>query len=131
MKTDETVAKIIQNEQQRQLKTINLIASENYASPAIKEALGSVFTNKYSEGYPGKRYYPGNEFVDEIETLAQERTLKLFGIDSGDWFVNVQPYSGSPANFAVYSAILNKDDTALGMSLSAGGHLTHGHKVSA
>ena len=130
MKTDETVAKIIQNEQQRQLKTINLIASENYASPAIKEALGSVFTNKYSEGYPGKRYYPGNEFVDEIETLAQERALKLFGVADSDWKVNVQPYSGSPANFAVYSAILNAGDTALGMGLSAGGHLTHGHKAS-
>ncbi|MDP4010277.1 MAG: serine hydroxymethyltransferase [Candidatus Spechtbacteria bacterium] len=130
MKTDETVAKIIQNERQRQLKTINLIASENYASPAVKEALCSVFTNKYSEGYPGKRYYPGNEFVDEIETLAQERALKLFGVADSDWKVNVQPYSGSPANFAVYSAILNEGDTALGMSLSAGGHLTHGHKVS-
>ncbi|MEX2145063.1 MAG: serine hydroxymethyltransferase [Candidatus Spechtbacterales bacterium] len=127
---DDVVKKIIKKEEQRQSETINLIASENYISGAVKEAVGSVFTNKYSEGYPGKRYYPGNEFVDEMEKLAAERALKLFDIEDKNWFVNVQPYSGSPANFAVYSALLEKEDVALGMSLASGGHLTHGHKVS-
>lgn len=122
--------KIHKLEKKRQLETVNLIASENYASQEVREASSSVFMNKYSEGYPGKRYYPGNEYIDAIETLAQNRALSLFSIDNSDWSVNVQPYSGSPANFAVYGALLDKDDTALGMALSTGGHLTHGHKAS-
>ncbi|MDX1607893.1 MAG: serine hydroxymethyltransferase [Candidatus Spechtbacterales bacterium] len=129
-KTDPAVADINKSEEERQLETINLIASENYVSPAVREASSSVFTNKYSEGYPRKRYYPGNEYVDEVEELAQKRALEVFGIENSSWAVNVQPYSGSPANFAVYTALLSEQDIALGMKLASGGHLTHGHKVS-
>jgi glycine hydroxymethyltransferase len=110
---------------------INLIASENYVSKDVLDALGSELTNKYAEGYPGRRYYGGQIFVDKIETLAQERALKLFGLSDSSWSVNVQPLSGSPANLAVYTALVPQGGKIMGMSLSNGGHLTHGHKVSA
>lgn len=118
-------------EKARQKKVINLIASENYVSQDVLEALGSEFTNKYAEGYPGKRYYGGNSIVDKVEKLAQLRALKLFGLSDKKWHVNVQPLSGSPANLAVYTALVPKGGKIMGMSLSHGGHLTHGHKVSA
>jgi len=114
---------LIALEEKRQAETINLIPSENYPSVAVRRAVGSVLMNKYSEGYPGRRYYQGNEYIDEIENLAIERAKKLFGVPRA----NVQPYSGSPANAAVYFALLDPGDTILGMSLAAGGHLTHGH----
>lgn len=125
-KVDPKVAQIIKKEEVRQERVINLIASENYTSKAVREALGSVFTNKYSEGYPLKRYYGGNEFVDEVETLAQERAKKLFGVN----FANVQGYSGSPANLAIYFALAEVGDTIMGLSLPSGGHLTHGWGVN-
>lgn len=127
---DTEISKIHSQEEKRQLETINLIASENYVSSSIRQAMATVFTNKYSEGYPKARYYPGNKYIDELEILCQNRALNLFEVSKVKWGVNVQPYSGSPANFAVYSALLEKNDIALGMSLSSGGHLTHGHKVS-
>lgn len=114
------------DEKQRQEETLSLIASENATSQAILDAAGSVLTNKYSEGYPHQRYYGGNEVVDQIETTAQELAKKLFNAEH----VNVQPYSGSPANMAIYFALLDFGDTVMGMSLPHGGHLTHGHKVS-
>src|SRR6187455_414632 len=116
----------LQNERQRQEDHIELIASENYVSPRVLEAQGSVLTNKYAEGYPGKRYYGGCEFVDVAESLAIERAKKLFGAD----YANVQPHSGSQANAAAYLALINPGDTILGMSLDHGGHLTHGAKVN-
>lgn len=128
---DPQVAAINDAEETRQLETLAFIPSENYTSPAVREASASVFTNKYSEGYPGARYYPGNEQVDNIEILAQQRALSLFGLSENEWGVNVQPHSGSPANLAIYKALLSKEDVALGMSLSHGGHLTHGYKASA
>lgn len=117
---------LIQQETKRQANTIRLIASENYASPEILTALGSSLTNKYSEGYPQSRYYEGQEFIDQIELIAIENAKNLFQTK----FTNVQAYSGSPANLAVYFALLNPNDTILGLALSSGGHLTHGHKVS-
>ena len=123
---DAELFKAIVDEARRQEEHIELIASENYASPRVMEAQGSVLTNKYAEGYPGKRYYGGCEFVDVAETLAIERAKKLFGAD----YANVQPHSGSQANAAVFMALLNPGDTVLGMSLSDGGHLTHGSKVN-
>jgi glycine hydroxymethyltransferase len=128
---DTQIKKLLETEKKRQKSVINLIASENIVSKDVMEALGSELTNKYSEGYPGHRYYGGNEVVDKIELLAQERALKLFKLDSKKWSVNVQPLSGSPANLAVYTALVPKDEKIMGMSLSHGGHLTHGHKVSA
>jgi glycine hydroxymethyltransferase len=116
----------IENESRRQEEHIELIASENYASPRVLEAQGSVLTNKYAEGYPGKRYYGGCEFVDIAENLAIERAKELYGAD----YANVQPHSGSQANAAVYMALLEPGDTVLGMSLAHGGHLTHGAKVN-
>ena len=127
--TDSKLARLIEDETKRQQTTLNLIPSENYVSLAVREALGSVLTNKYSEGYPGKRYYGGNEVVDKIEVLAQERARKIFGLGE-EWQANVQPYSGSPANLAVYYALLERGDTVMGMSLPFGGHLTHGWKVN-
>lgn len=127
---DKKIQKLIKLEQKRQKETINLIASENFVSKDVLEALGSELTNKYSEGYPGRRYYPGNQYYDEIENLAKERALNLFGLNPEEWAVNVQPYSGSPANFEVYAALMNPNDTLMGMALSSGGHLTHGHHVS-
>lgn len=129
-KSDPALARLIAAERDRQRTTIDLIPSENFASPAILELLGSPLTNKYSEGYPGKRYYPGNRFYDAIELLAQARALKAFRLSSTHWAANVQPYSGSPANIAIYSALMDIGDTFLGMALAAGGHLTHGHQVS-
>ena len=124
--TDPEINSIIEKEEHRQQSTINLIASENYTSHAIMEATGSVLTNKYAEGYPGKRYYAGCEFVNEVETLAIERCKKLFNAEHA----NVQPHAGSQANFSVYTSILKPGDTIMGMSLATGGHLTHGHKVN-
>lgn len=123
---DKALFELIAKEAQRQKDEINLIASENYASESVLKATGSVLTNKYAEGYPGKRYYGGCQFVDEIESLAIERCKKLFNAEH----VNVQPHSGSQANGTVYFAALKPGDTILGMSLAAGGHLTHGHSVN-
>ena len=123
---DPEIADAIAHENRRQEEHVELIASENYASPRVMAAQGSVLTNKYAEGYPGKRYYGGCEYVDTAETLAIERAKKLFGAD----FANVQPHSGSQANAAAYMALLDAGDTVLGMSLADGGHLTHGSKVN-
>src|SRR4030081_3158166 len=123
---DPELAKAIADERNRQEDHIELIASENYTSPRVLEAQGSVLTNKYAEGYPGKRYYGGCEFVDVAEALAIDRARQLFGAQ----YVNVQPHSGSQANAAVYLALLSPGDPILGMSLDHGGHLTHGAKVS-
>lgn len=128
---DTQIKKLIQAEQKRQKKVINLIASENYVSKDVLEALGSELTNKYAEGYPGKRYYGGNEIVDKIESLCIERALQLFKLDPKEWHINAQALSGSPANLAVYTALVPLGAKIMGMSLDHGGHLTHGHKVSA
>jgi glycine hydroxymethyltransferase len=125
-KQDKEAFDLIEREKKRQLEGLELIASENYVSGAVLEAMGSVLTNKYSEGYPGKRYYGGNEIIDQAETLAIERAKKLFGAEH----VNVQPLSGSPANLAVYMALLEPGDKVLGFSLDQGGHLTHGHPLN-
>jgi glycine hydroxymethyltransferase len=124
---DPEVAELINLEAQRQFQKIRLIPSENYVSVAVLEASGTVLTNKYSEGYPGRRYYEGQQFIDPIETLAARRAEALFGVDHA----NVQPYSGSPANLAVYLAFAEPGDTVMGMALPMGGHLTHGWGVSA
>ena len=123
---DPQISEAINNEKQRQVSNINLIASENYASPAVLEAQGSVFSNKYAEGYPGRRYYGGCEYVDVAETLAIERAKSLFGCE----YSNVQPHSGAQANMAAYFACVSPGDTILGMGLDHGGHLTHGSKVN-
>jgi len=128
---DTQIQKLLTEERARQKKVINLIASENIVSKDVLEALGSELTNKYSEGYPDKRYYGGNDVVDKVEKMAQERALKLFDLLQDEWAVNVQPLSGSPANLAVYLALVPPGGKVMGMSLSHGGHLTHGHKVSA
>jgi len=124
---DPEIANLVESEAKRQYEKIRLIASENYVSTAVLEAAGTVLTNKYSEGYVGKRYYEGQQFIDPIETLAVERAKALFGVEHA----NVQPYSGSPANLAVYLAFLQPGDTVMGMALPMGGHLTHGWSVSA
>lgn len=127
-KIDPQISNLIEKEQLRQQNEIDLIASENYAPQSVLEATGSILTNKYAEGYPGKRYYGGCQFVDGVEILAQERCIKLFDPDAKyHYHANVQPHSGSQANMAVYAAVLNPGDTILGMGLAAGGHLTHGH----
>src|SRR3989449_4261425 len=123
---DPEIYAAIENETRRQNEGLELIASENFVSEAVLEAAGSVFTNKYAEGYPGKRYYGGCEFTDVVESLAIERAKRLFGAEH----VNVQPHSGSQANMAVYLTILKPGDTILGMNLSHGGHLTHGHPLN-
>lgn len=123
---DKLIEKLIKGEKKRQAESFELIPSENYVSQDVLEANGSIFTNKYSEGYPGRRYYGGQEFTDQVETLAIERAKKLFRCDHA----NVQPLSGSPMNQAVYLGILKPGDTIMGMDLSHGGHLTHGHPVS-
>ncbi len=128
---DKQIEKLIKAEEKRQKEVINLIASENYVSKDVLEALGSVFTNKYAEGYADARYYGGNEIVDELEKLCIDWALKLFKLSSRKWAVNVQPLSGSPANLAVYLALVSPNGKIMGMELSHGGHLTHGHKVSA
>ena len=125
--SDPEIAELIEAEAQRQRDKIRLIPSENYVSVAVLEATGSVLTNKYSEGYPGRRYYEGQQFIDQIERITSERAEQLFGVDHA----NVQPYSGSPANLAVYLAFLAPGDTVMGMALPMGGHLTHGWGVSA
>jgi len=140
---DKLVEKLIKAEAKRQKSVINLIASENYVSKDVLQALGSELTNKYAEGYPGRRYYGGNIIIDKVETLCQERALKLFKLkdtdpastrgDSstrGGWHVNVQLLSGSPANFALYSSLLSPGEKIMGMKLTSGGHLTHGHPLS-
>ena len=123
---DKELQKELNLEKKRQQNNIELIASENYVSKAILKLQGSILTNKYAEGYPGKRYYGGCEHIDKIENMAIEYACKLFGSK----YANVQPHSGSSANMAVYRALLNHGDKVLGMSLSQGGHLTHGSKVS-
>ncbi len=137
---DSIVGKLIQAETKRQKETLDLIPSENIVSKEVLQALGSVFTNKYAEGYPAARYYGGNEYADKLESLCQERALKLFRLSPKKWSVNVQPYSGSPANLAVYLALAcppkSEDGKVptpkiMGMQLDMGGHLTHGHSVSA
>jgi glycine hydroxymethyltransferase len=137
---DTQIKKLLEAEKKRQKKVVNLIASENFVSKDVLEALGSELTNKYAEGYAGKRYYGGNEIIDKVERLCIERALKLFNLSQDEWHVNVQALSGSPANLAVYVGLLGatdfKDSKAkpakiMGMSLDQGGHLTHGHKVSA
>ena len=127
---DKQIEKLIKSEAKRQKSVINLIASENYVSKDVLDALGSVLTNKYAEGYPGRRYYGGNTIIDKVETLCQERALKLFKLKKEDWHVNVQLLSGSPANFALYSALVPIGGKIMGMKLSSGGHLTHGHPLS-
>ncbi len=128
--SDPEIFAAIQRENQRQEDHIELIASENYTSPAVMAAQGSQLTNKYAEGYPGKRYYGGCEFVDQVETLALERVKKLFGADQHGWAANVQPNSGSQANQAAFFSVLKPGDGFLGMSLAMGGHLTHGSPVN-
>jgi glycine hydroxymethyltransferase len=125
-KEDPQIAGLIEDEARRQYEKIRMIASENYVSTAVLEASGTVLTNKYSEGYAGRRYYEGQQFVDPIETIAIDRAKELFGVDHA----NVQPYSGSPANLAVYLAFMKPGDTFMGAGLAAGGHLTHGSPVS-
>lgn len=134
---DKQIEKLIKAEDKRQKSVINLIASENYVSKDVLQALGSNLTNKYAEGYPGRRYYGGNQIIDKVEQLCIDRALKLFKLKPTDWHVNVQPLSGSPANFAVYSALVPMKDPStgaqgkiMGMKLSSGGHLTHGQPVS-
>ncbi len=131
---DKEIENLIKKEEKRQKNVVNLIASENYVSNDVRKALSSVFTNKYAEGYPHMRYYGGNEVVDELENIVKFRALKLFKLSenspTGGWSVNVQPYSGSPANLAVYLALTPLGEKIMSLSLSMGGHLTHGHKVS-
>ncbi|KAG9241999.1 serine hydroxymethyltransferas-like protein [Calycina marina] len=128
---DPAVYQILQNEKRRQKHFINLIPSENFTSQAVLDALGSVMQNKYSEGYPGARYYGGNEFIDESERLCQSRALETFGLKDTEWGVNVQPLSGSPANLMAYSALLNVHDRIMGLDLPHGGHLSHGYQTPA
>lgn len=129
MSTDPEIYDLIQAEDKRQQEQISLIPSENHVSDAVKEAVGSVLMNKYSEGQPGKRYYQGNQFIDAIESLAESRALALFKLEPEVWHVNVQPVTGSIANFASYAAVLKPGDKMLAMSLYDGGHLTHGWKL--
>jgi len=124
---DQKILDLIKLETGRQQSTLQMIASENHCTPAVRQALGSILTDKYAEGYPGKRYYGGNQFIDKVEALCIDRAKKLFKVEH----VNVQPYSGSPANMAVYVATCEPGDTTMGMALPMGGHLTHGWKVSA
>lgn len=126
LKIDAPVYKALQLEEKRQREGIELIASENYVSPTVLEAMGSAFTNKYSEGLPGKRYYGGNQYIDVVENIAIDRAKKLFGAEH----VNVQPHSGNPANMCVYFALLKPGDTVLGLSLAHGGHLSHGLPIN-
>eukprot|EP00978_Attheya_sp_CCMP212_P037411 scaffold175957_cov60-Attheya_sp.AAC.8 len=127
---DPVVADLIAKEDRRQRIGLELIASENFCSAAVREALGSCLTNKYSEGQVGKRYYGGNEYIDQLESLCMERALSLYKLDPDEWGVNVQPYSGSPANFAAYTALLQPHDRIMGLDLPSGGHLTHGFQTA-
>jgi glycine hydroxymethyltransferase len=126
---DPELFNIINKEKYRQFAGIELIASENFVSRSVLECLGSCLTNKYSEGYPGARYYGGNEIIDMVESLAQKRALEAFNLDPKEWGVNVQPYSGSPANFAVYTALVKPGGHVMGLDLPSGGHLTHGYQT--
>ena len=126
MKRDPEIFKLIEAEHQRQLEGMELIASENFVSPEVMEAMGSYLTNKYAEGYPGHRYYGGCQVVDQVETLAIERVKKLFGAE----YANVQPHSGAQANAAVLLAVLKPGDTFMGLNLDQGGHLSHGSHVN-
>lgn len=128
---DPEIYELIQQEKQRQFEGLELIASENFTSKAVMETLSSCLTNKYSEGYPGKRYYGGNEFIDQIETLCQKRALAAFRLNPEEWGVNVQPLSGCPANFSVYTGLLGPGGKMMGLALAHGGHLTHGHFTEA
>jgi glycine hydroxymethyltransferase len=123
---DSELNEIIECEYTRQKSSIELIASENFTSPGVIQCLGSILTNKYSEGYPNRRYYGGNTHIDQIELLCQKRAIEAFKLDPDKWSVNVQPYSGSPANLAVYTGLLNPNDRIMGLGLTSGGHLTHG-----
>jgi len=131
MAKDKLVDRLIAQEARRERETLDLIPSENIVSKEVLRALGSVFTNKYAEGYPAARYYQGNEYVDEVENLCRTRALEVFRLPKSKWHVNVQPYSGSPANLAVYLALVPLGEKIMGLQLAMGGHLTHGHKVSA
>ncbi|HEX5939968.1 MAG TPA: serine hydroxymethyltransferase, partial [Dehalococcoidia bacterium] len=123
---DPEVADLISDEEDRQSRVLEMIASENYTSPAVMEAVGSVLTNKYAEGYPGRRYYEGNETIDQVEELARSRAKQLFAAEHA----NVQPSSGAEANLATYFALIEYGDTAMGMNLDQGGHLTHGRNIN-
>merc|ERR1712241_1464261 len=124
---DPVMAGLVKEEKARQMRSIELIASENFTSRAVMECLGSALTNKYSEGQPGARYYGGNQIIDQVENLCKERALAAFSLNEKEWGVNVQPYSGSPANFAVYTALLPPHSRVMGLDLPSGGHLTHGY----
>jgi glycine hydroxymethyltransferase len=126
---DPVLSALIQAEKNRQIECIDLIASENFTSKAVMQAMGSCLSNKYSEGMPGKRYYAGNEFIDQIELLCHKRALQAFNLSPDNWNINVQALSGSSANLAVYTALLQPGDRIMGLSLAHGGHLTHGHKT--
>ena len=126
---DPEIAEIVEREKARQWKGLELIPSENFTSRSVMEAVGSVMTNKYSEGYPGARYYGGNEFIDQAETLCQKRALQAFDLDPEKWGVNVQSLSGSPANFQVYTGLLKPHDRIMGLDLPHGGHLSHGFQT--
>lgn len=128
--TDKELHSLINSETERQWVGLELIASENYASKAVLQTMGSILTNKYSEGQPGARYYGGNEFIDKIENLAKKRSLEAFGLNPDKWEVNVQALSGSPANFSVYTAVLQPGEKMMGLHLYSGGHLTHGFKTA-
>jgi len=127
--TDSEILDLIKQEKHRQTHGLEMIASENFTSRAVIEAIGSCLTNKYSEGLPGRRYYGGNEVIDKVEILAQKRALEAFHLDPSKWGVNVQPYSGSPANFAAFTALLKPHDRIMGLDLPSGGHLTHGYQT--
>ena len=128
-KTDPKLFSLINRELKRQANGLELIASENFTSSAVLECLGSCLTNKYAEGRPGSRYYGGNEVIDKIEKLCEQRSLDAFSLDSREWGVDVQPYSGSPANFAVYTGLLEPGSRIMGLDLPSGGHLTHGFQM--
>lgn len=127
---DPEVAELIKKECTRQFRGLELIASENYISLAVMQATGSILTNKYAEGLPGARYYGGNQVIDAVERLCQKRALATFGLSEEEWGVNVQPYSGSTANFAVYTAVLQPHERVMGLDLPSGGHLTHGYATA-
>ena len=127
---DKQIEKLIKDEEKRQKSVINLIASENYVSNDVLVALGSKLTNKYAEGYPGRRYYGGNSIIDKVKQMAIDRAYKLFKLKTSEWHINVQPLSGSPANFALYSTLVPIGGKIMGMKLTSGGHLTHGHPLS-
>jgi len=129
LEVDPDIHSLVKKEKDRQVNGLELIASENFTSRAVMEVLGCCLTNKYSEGLPGKRYYGGNEFCDQVEEICINRALETFHLDPNEWGVNVQPYSGSVANFAALASVLDPNDKILGLALSHGGHLSHGHQT--